>query len=106
MKYHILIQPSAEEDIESIVRWIAENSPQNAQEWYQRVKHAISSLSQSPKRCPLAPENEFIEREIRHLLYGRGRYIYRILFTVHGDIVHVLHVRHGAMRPLERWEDI
>ncbi len=100
MTHRVLIQPSAEEDIDSIVRWIAENSPRNAGEWYQRIKNAISSLSQNPKRCPIAPENEFFEEEIRHLLYGRRQYIYRILFTVHKDVVHVLHVRHGAMRLL------
>lgn len=33
---------------------------------------AIESLSQSPKRCPLARENEYFSQEIRQLLYGRG----------------------------------
>ena len=60
-----------------------------------------------PGRCPLAPENEHFQQDIRQLLYGRGRSIYRILFTmveVAGTSddaeVRVLHVRHGARQTL------
>ncbi len=101
-EYTVIIETTAEEDIESISCWIAENSPQKAREWYAQVKEAILSLSQHPNRCPLALENKFFEEEIRHLLYGKHRYIYRILFTVQKDTVHVLHVRHGAREPLRR----
>jgi hypothetical protein len=32
---------------------------------------AIASLSQMPKRCPLARENEHFSQELHQLLYGR-----------------------------------
>jgi hypothetical protein len=44
----------------------------------------------------MTPENEYAEEEIRQLLYGRRRGVYRILFTIEGDMVSVLTVRHGA----------
>jgi hypothetical protein len=57
-----------------------------------------------PKRCPLARENEYFSREIRQLLYGRGRNSYRILFTiVEGEdvsTVRILHIRHTAQQTL------
>jgi len=34
--------------------------------------------------------------DLRMLLYGRGRHVYRILFTIDGDTVNVLRVRHAA----------
>ena len=34
--------------------------------------------------------------EIREIFHGRRQHKYRILFTVSGNEVHVLHVRHGA----------
>ncbi|MBF0128813.1 MAG: type II toxin-antitoxin system RelE/ParE family toxin [Alphaproteobacteria bacterium] len=39
-------------------------------------------------------ESEAFDCDIRHVLYGRGT-PWRIFFTVDGDIVQVLHVRHG-----------
>jgi len=60
----------------------------------------INSLAQCPERCPLAPENEHVIEEIRQLLYGRQRDVYRILCTIGGETVHVLHIRHGAPQHL------
>ena len=58
---------------------------------------AILWLEDFPARCPMAPENvEFSEKEIRQLLYGRRPHLYRILFSIQGSRVLVLHVRHGA----------
>jgi plasmid stabilization system protein ParE len=50
-----------------------------------------------PERCSLAAESPVLGHEIRHLIVGS----YRVLFTVRGDAVYVLHVRHGARR---EWE--
>jgi plasmid stabilization system protein ParE len=100
MKYRVIIEAAARQDLEAVVLWIAEHSREAAREWYWRVKEAIGTLRTSPFRCPLAPENAAFEQEIRHLLYGRRRYVYRILFTVRGAKVHVLHIRHGAREPL------
>ncbi|WP_113961620.1 hypothetical protein [Roseimicrobium gellanilyticum] len=48
----------------------------------------------------MAPENRFgiFDREVRQMLYGKGYWKYRILFFVEGDIVQIVHVRHGARR--------
>jgi hypothetical protein len=47
-----------------------------------RVAASDESLSQMPKRCPLARENKYFSQEVRQLLYGRGRNSYRVLFTI------------------------
>jgi hypothetical protein len=39
--------------------------------------------------------------EVRQLLYGRRPHTYRILFTIEGDVVQVLHIRHARRRPGE-----
>jgi hypothetical protein len=65
---------------------------------------AIESLSQMPNRCSLARENENFILEIRQLLYGRGRNLYRVLFTIlDGDVfstVRVLHIRHRLQKTI------
>ena len=62
---------------------------------FQGLHEAIASLARLPKRCPLAPENKSFPSEVRQLLYGRRQYRYRILFTIEGDTVVILHIRHG-----------
>lgn len=65
---------------------------------------AIESLSEMPKRCPFARENDYFTMEIRQLLYGRGRNLYRILFTIvegkEASTVRILHIRHAAQQTL------
>ena len=100
MKYQVEISPRATRDAEEIYLWIRENSPLHADRWFNGLVDSIYSLERNPKRCPLAPENDAFEEEIRQLLYGRRRR-YRILFAVVDDVVQVLHVRHCARKFLE-----
>ena len=100
MKFKVIIEEPAQQDLEAIVLWIAQDSETAAREWYWRVREALASLAHSPKRCPLAPESGAFEEEIRHRFHGRSKHVYRILFVIRGRCVHVLHVRHGAREPL------
>lgn len=105
MKYRVIIEQSAHEDMEAITLWLAQRSKAAAKKWYWEVREAIESLDRSPQRCPLAPENGAFDEEIRHLMHGRRRHVYRVLFTVSNSAVHVLHIRHGAQEALEPPEE-
>lgn len=96
MKYTVIIQPDAERDIDDAYAWLAEQSPSAAARWLDTLETVVESLESFPERGSLAPESEFFEMEIQQLLHG----VYRILFTVKGRKVHVLHVRHGARQVL------
>ena len=100
MTYRVIIEAPAQADMEETYRWIAQESLERAVRWYNGLVDAITSLATLPERCPFAPENAFFSEEIRQLLYGKRGGVYRILFTVVHDTVHVLHVRHGARRSL------
>ena len=100
MEYRVRLSPEADDEIEEALRWIFERSARGAVRWYNGLMEALQSLSHWPNRCPLAPENETFDEEIRQLLYGRRMNRYRILFTVEGREVRILHVRHGARRYL------
>lgn len=92
MKFRVVVEPPAELDITEVFLWIAEDSPINAIRWEQGLEQAIHSLEMMPERCTVAPEAAAFNYTIRQLLYGH----YRVLFTIRGETVHVLHVRHGA----------
>ena len=92
----------SEVDIRQAAAWIGRESPRSAEAWLQELDRAISSLRAMPQCCSPAPESRAFAEDIRQLLYGRRRSRYRILFRIRGDTVEVVHVRHGARRPLGR----
>lgn len=96
----VRIEPSAREDIARHYRYLRRHarSPGYPDRWFDSIQEAILSLGDQPLRFPPAPENDAFEEEIRHRVVGS----YRVLFTLHEERVHVLHVRHGrqdVLRP-------
>lgn len=83
-------------DADEAFLWIFKEAPDASLHWYEGLLEAIKSLSRNPLRCSLAPENLLFKEEIRHLIYGR----YRIIFKVREKTVFVLTIRHGARKPL------
>lgn len=105
MKYHLEISSVAEAEADNtFLRMSQLTSAERASQWYKGLLKAIMSLSEMPKRCPLARENEYFSQEIRQLLYGQGRNLYRILFTIvegrDAATVRILHIRHAAQQTL------
>jgi plasmid stabilization system protein ParE len=95
-QYRVIVEMAARQDIAQAHLWIAERSPDAAERWFNGLYDTIGSLELFPERCPLAPEGVFLNLQIREIFHGRRQHKYRILFTVVEDVVHVLHVRHGA----------
>ena len=96
IEYALVIEDKAYADMDEAVAFIAARNPEAAARWLAGVEQAIQSLATLPDRCPLAPENESFEEEIRELFYRKVPGRYRILFTLRGAEVHVLRVLHGA----------
>jgi plasmid stabilization system protein ParE len=105
MKYQIEISSLAEAEADSAFLRISQaTSPEKASQWYSGLLQAIESLSQMPKRCPLAREDRYFSQEIRQLIYGRGRVAYRLLFTIleeqNTSTVRILHIRHASQQAI------
>jgi plasmid stabilization system protein ParE len=105
MNYRIEISSVAEAEADSAFLRLSQiSSSVKASQWYVGLLEAIASLSQMPKRCPLARENEHFSQELRQLLYGRGRNSYRVIFTIleGQDIstVRILHIRHAYQQTI------
>ncbi len=89
-RYTIVIEDTAGQELRASFAWgvRAWGRPQ-AQRWFSRMIRQMKTLTTLPERCPIAPECDEFAETVRHLSVGR----YRILFTVHGKQVHILHVR-------------
>jgi plasmid stabilization system protein ParE len=68
MIFEILIEDSADEDLDLAYRWIARRAPTRAESWLSGARTAIGTLHTFPRRCPLAPENDDFDTEVRQLL--------------------------------------
>lgn len=95
-RWNVIVELPAQQDIAEARAWIADRNPRAADRWFNSIYDTIGSLEAFPERCPLAPESRFLSAEIREIFHGRREHKYRILFTLSGKKVHVLHVRHGA----------
>jgi plasmid stabilization system protein ParE len=105
MKYRIEISSVAEAEADSAFLWLSQvTSPIQASQWYSGLLQAIESLSQMPKRCPLARENKYFSQEIRQLIYGQGRNSYRLLFIILEEqnisTIRILHIRHALQQTI------
>ena len=89
-RYQVILTTPAQEDIEASYLWgLRAWGKTRAQKWVREIRSATKELATFPERGPLAPENDKAPEEIRQLLIGR----YRVLFTIRGKKVYVLHVR-------------
>lgn len=90
-RYGVVFEESAQEDVRKSYDWgcRAWGKPE-AHRWVRQLRSAVlERLGAVPKGFPLAPEDSEFPQEIRQMIVGR----YRVLFTVKGRKVHVLHVR-------------
>lgn len=94
MKYRLVYQPTAADELERAIESSFSRYLEQAPKWCNELLDAIESLALDPDRHPVARENGQFEQTIRQLLFGRGKSIYRVLYTVDGDVVRILHIRY------------
>ena len=98
MAYRVKISDRAKWDLSGIYRFIRAERSELAFRWYLGLRDAIQSLKENPSRCTPTPEDKLY----RHLLYGRNTDVYRVVFKIieAPKLVEIVHIRHGAQRPL------
>jgi plasmid stabilization system protein ParE len=99
-RYVVIFEDSAQVNVRDSFDWGCRAwGKREAQRWVRQLRAAVlNQLGVVPKAFPLAPEDGEFSEEIRQMIVGR----YRILFTISGREVHVLHVRGayvGTRRP-------
>ena len=96
MAFRVEILPRAKLDLAFIADWLIERSPFRGSEWLDGLERAMNSLAELPERCPVARKLSTPAGAVHQLLYGRYPHVYRIYFHVVGNVVEIMHVRHGA----------
>jgi plasmid stabilization system protein ParE len=91
-------------EIDEALEWLARRSRRVALRWHQQLLEAVESLAENPQQYGLAPEAEWYPGELRQLLHGKKRAVYRILFEVRGESVYILRVCHSSHALFQRGE--
>jgi plasmid stabilization system protein ParE len=83
---------SATADLADIFAYIARDNPKAAHAVVERVEHVVARLA-------LFPGSSRLSDVLGVRVAPLGRFPYSIFYTVEGDELLILHVRHGARRP-------
>lgn len=105
MAHTIRVHPRAYSDIRNAAT-ITQRlvSAASAAKLHDGIWAKIRSLGNHPEKWPLADEAEDLGMELREVLFGRRRQVYRILFTIEGQTVHIHRVRHGSQDRLSEYD--
>lgn len=87
----ITLAESAWSDLDSITDYIAQDSPRYAQEFGNNVLEKIEQLKDFPQSGRVVPE--FLNEELRELVFGKYRVVYRIFSS---NLIVVLRIIHGS----------
>ena len=102
MTYRVVFTARARADAVGRFRFLADRSPAAAAKWHAGLEKAIAALAKMPERHPVAEdESQYLGITVRQMLYGRRPGVFRILFSVEGDLVTLHYVRHSAQGPIE-----
>jgi plasmid stabilization system protein ParE len=102
MPFLVRITFAAERDVDEILAWLVERAPLTAARWHGALLKKVQSLESNPHRYPLAVEAERLKIGLREMHFGRRRNVFRILFTIDGEVVTVHHIRRGSRDWLKR----
>jgi hypothetical protein len=97
MQYNVDLPPIIIEKIREQALVIALDKPTVALEWYDLVFEKILSLESMSERCPKASESQYFTYDIRQLLIGH----YRVLFRLVDDTVRILEFKGGKQNKPE-----
>ncbi|HDH31482.1 MAG TPA: type II toxin-antitoxin system RelE/ParE family toxin [Candidatus Wolfebacteria bacterium] len=85
----IIWSPLALERIKEISEYISRDNLSAAENWVLTIFEKVKKLQDFPQIGRVVPEVE--RHEIRELIYGK----YRILYRISEDFISILTVRHG-----------
>lgn len=106
MNFEVVLLSAAQNEFRSILEYLERPSPQGAAVWLDAFEKTVDRLESDADKLAHAPENALVDFPIRHVMFrtAKGK-PYRMLYTIVGQQVRVLHVR-GPGQDLMRPDDV
>jgi len=93
-KYRLLIFPAAKQDLQDIIDYVNELSPDAAHKLYDEIVEGVGSLSQMPGRCPLLKNPVLRVKGYRVLIVHN----YLVFYVVNGNRVEIRRILYGRRK--------
>lgn len=94
MSYEVRFSEEAESNILAIHDWIARRSADGASKWLVALESAVGRLAEFADSLGVAPEAAVFQDRIKQILFKtRSGNVYRAIFVLRGQTVHVVSVR-------------
>jgi toxin ParE1/3/4 len=90
MAHRLIYRPRAEEDLEAIYRFIAQDSPARAFSYIEQIQQRCDLLRDSPEQGRARPD---LRPGLRVIPYGRSVVI---AYQVVGDTIEILRIFYGG----------
>lgn len=109
--YEVQVSDVAEMEIDGVYLNLIRFGMRPAERWHTGIYAAISTLAMLPRAFPIAKESDVMGKNVRVMLYGKGKSAYRILYAVfepadgEPGIARILRVLHASRRPFGEDED-
>ena len=98
MKFRVIVTPEAQTGIRQSFLYIRQHGPLNAARWLRGLYATVATLERMPERCGPAIERDYVDQDLRQLIFKSHRIVFRIDKPL--KIVWVLWVRHGKQQAI------
>ena len=86
----IILSDRAKNDLREITRFISHDKPTTALHFARRIITTIKQLRQFPQMGRIVPEEQ--DKNLRELIYGN----YRIIYRLQNKVIEVLTIHHSS----------
>ncbi|MDB5322233.1 MAG: plasmid stabilization system [Phycisphaerales bacterium] len=100
--YRVIVLDEAFDDLDRILEYIKQDSPQNAVQTLDRLWNACQSLAMFPRRYKVHLHRKARELTVHSVPFPPYIVYYRVDDATH--VVRVLTIRHGAQRQPRRFK--
>lgn len=91
----VIYSPRAIADLAGIADYLVARNPQGALAVERRIREVVSLLAEFPGI------GRVVEQRPAVRVMPLGRYPYLVFYTVRDDELFVIHIRHGARKPIQ-----
>ena len=102
-RFRVIVTPEAQVGIRDAFNYIYAQAPLNAERWIRKLYAEIDTLERFPERCAYAREREYLEEDLRQLVFKSHRLVFYV--DQSNDTVSVLAIRHGRQRAVGEPEE-
>lgn len=104
MSWRVVIHRRAQQDLDEYVAWLSTHAPLTTAAWFARLEAQILALAETGPECLRAAESRRTTLDLRESHFGKRPNVFRIVFYLEDQRVHVIRVRRAQRRLLTRQE--